>query len=82
MTCWKSYRRNVGGKATQLKKGHKLIPSKMETYSEDDSSSSVIVINRPKSQVFKDAVKVQPESFLSHNTEILPTKVGPEKQID
>ena len=54
----------------------------METYSEDDSSSSVIVINRPKSQVFKDAVKVQPESFLSHNTEILPTKVGPEKQID
>ena len=55
----KSNKNNTHRKKTQFKKGHKFTSTLKESYTENYSSSSVSVVQRPSPEEFPDALSAQ-----------------------
>jgi hypothetical protein len=76
----KSNKKNTHRKKTQFKNGHQFISTLKESYTEYYSSSSVLVVQRPSSEEFADALS--PQSTCKYDVDILPTKLRPVKIED
>lgn len=75
----KTNRKNSGRRKTYFKKGHKYIAPNIDSYTCSGTLSSETVVTRPKMKEFTDAVKIQSDTNWDHNSDILPTKLRPEK---
>ncbi|CAB5507760.1 hypothetical protein AZO1586I_2035 [Bathymodiolus thermophilus thioautotrophic gill symbiont] len=73
----KSNKKNTRRKKTQFKKGHKCTSTVKEPYTDNSSSASVSVLQRPTSTEFADALSAQSTSKCDVN--VLPTKLRPVK---
>ena len=67
--------RKSNKKKTQFKKGHKFTSTLKESYTDNSSSSSVSVLQRPTSNEFVDALSAQSTSKC--DVDVLPTKLRP-----
>ena len=76
----KSNKKNTRRKKTQFKKGHKCTSTVKEPYTDNSSSASVSVLQRPTSTEFADALSAQSTSKCDVN--VLPTKLRPVKIED
>jgi hypothetical protein len=76
----KSNKKNTRRKKTQLKKGHKLTSTLKESYTDNSSTSSVSVLQRPSSEEFADALTAQSTSKC--DVDVLPRKLRPVKIED
>jgi len=76
----KSNKKNTHRKKTQFKKGHQFISTLKESCTENYSSSSVSVVQRPSSEKFADALSAQ--STCECDVDILPAKLRPVKIED
>ena len=72
----KSNKTNTRRKKTQFKKGHKFTSTLNDSYTDNSSSSSVPVLQRPSSAEFVDALSAQCDG------DVLPTKLRPVKIED
>jgi hypothetical protein len=73
----KSNKNNTRRKKTQFKKGHKFTSTLNDSYTDNSSSSSVPVLQRPSSAEFVDALSAQSTSKCG--VDVLPTKLRPVK---
>ena len=69
----KSNKKNTRRKKTQFKKGHKCTSTVKEPSTDNSSSASVSVLQRPTSTEFADALSAQSTSKCDVN--VLPTKL-------
>ena len=76
----KSNKKNTRRKKPQFKKGHKLTSTIKESYTDNSSSSSVSVLQRPSSEEFDDALSAQSTSKC--DVDVLPRKPRPVKIED
>jgi hypothetical protein len=76
----KSNKKNIRRKKTQFKKGHKFTSTLNESYTDNSSSSSVSVLQRPSSAEFVDALSAQSTSKCG--VDVFPTKLRPVKIED
>ena len=76
----KSNKQNTRRKKTQFKKGHKFTSTLKEPYTDNSSSASVSVLQRPTSNEFADALSAQSTSKC--NVDVLPIKLRPVKIED
>jgi len=76
----KSNKKNTRRKKIQFKKGHQFTSTLNESYTENYSSSSVFVLQKPSSEELADALSAQ--SSCKCDVDILPTKLRPVKIED
>jgi hypothetical protein len=76
----KSNKKNTRRKKTQFKKGHKCTSTVKEPCTDNSSSASVSVLQRPTSTEFADALSAQSTSKCDVN--VLPAKLRPVKIED
>ena len=76
----KSNKKNTRRKKTQFKKGHTFTSTVKEPYTDNSSSASVSVLQRPTSNEFADALSAQSTSKC--DVYVLPTKLRPVKIED